>query len=776
MNYMLKNYVFLFLTLMLSSVLPANAKNVSIGYLNYSLGENNEAKVTGMNTRNVSSIEIPDIVNDSDTQYTVTSIGYQAFSGYTNLVSVILPNSITSIGGYAFSNCTNLAEINLPESITSIGFNAFADCSSLTAITIPGQVKTIPYSIFCSCKKLSSISLPEGLIAIEAHAFAECPITSINIPQSVTTIGGFVFYGCRKLKSLTIPRSVKSIANYTFLGCNNLNEVVFEDGDEIIELGDNETTGMFDGCRLNSVYIGRNIDYRVPPFHNFKYLKTITIGSPITSLPGSFFYGSAIEKFITYSLNIDGLEYCSLDPSISAVVKTHTNFTGISSSNLTWFKNLTFEVDGENYGLVKGDDCLKFDNSIFSEADIDILPLQNCRAHMSDENSNKKVFFRGRDISVQLLSPQGFEFMPDSVHAKNVFTVYSDENPSTSRRVDLSEPGTLFDEIGLQNIEKIEMLTLSGNINGTDILTINRMTALKYLDMYDANIVEGGMTYRDNYMTKKDVIGSYFFNDVNLEVLRLPNTVNEINEYALSNEAYLKSLTIGSATTKIGKNAFEDCKSLTTITIPSSVKRIENNVFKNCTGLTELIMPYGPDALYLGDRIFSSTSWKEQFYDCPLETVYLGRDLSTSNTFANKKTLAKVTIADGVTSIVDGCFSDCTGLAEISLPNSIKKIGRSAFSKCSGLSIMDIPDSLETLGSRAFLGCTGIEKIVIPNSVTSIGEYCFSLCENLSDIEIASSVTEINDGAFNSCTGLKHIVFSDGPTPLRLGKTVNGKD
>lgn len=175
MNYMLKNYVFLFLTLMLSSVLPANAKNVSIGYLNYSLGENNEAKVTGMNTRNVSSIEIPDIVNDSDTQYTVTSIGYQAFSGYTNLVSVILPNSITSIGGYAFSNCTNLAEINLPESITSIGFNAFADCSSLTAITIPGQVKTIPYSIFCSCKKLSSISLPEGLIAIEAHAFADAP-------------------------------------------------------------------------------------------------------------------------------------------------------------------------------------------------------------------------------------------------------------------------------------------------------------------------------------------------------------------------------------------------------------------------------------------------------------------------------------------------------------------------------------------------------------------------------------------------------------------------
>ena len=56
---------------------------------------------------------------------TVTSIGKGAFSGCTNLESIIIPKSLTSIGEDAFYNCRNLKSITIPDNVTNIGEDAF---------------------------------------------------------------------------------------------------------------------------------------------------------------------------------------------------------------------------------------------------------------------------------------------------------------------------------------------------------------------------------------------------------------------------------------------------------------------------------------------------------------------------------------------------------------------------------------------------------------------------------------------------------------------------
>jgi len=50
----------------------------------------------------------------------VTSIGEYAFSRYTSLTSVIIPDSVTSIGSRAFYYCTNLTSTAIPDSVTSV--------------------------------------------------------------------------------------------------------------------------------------------------------------------------------------------------------------------------------------------------------------------------------------------------------------------------------------------------------------------------------------------------------------------------------------------------------------------------------------------------------------------------------------------------------------------------------------------------------------------------------------------------------------------------------
>ena len=81
-------------------------------------------------------------ITDSVRTYSVTSIGYAAFTYCISLTSVTIPNSVTSIGDMAFKDCNSLTSVTIPNSVTYIGFNVFGgcdyvfdNCSNLTSVT-----------------------------------------------------------------------------------------------------------------------------------------------------------------------------------------------------------------------------------------------------------------------------------------------------------------------------------------------------------------------------------------------------------------------------------------------------------------------------------------------------------------------------------------------------------------------------------------------------------------------------------------------------------------
>ena len=160
----------------------------------------------------------------------VTSIGNEAFYGYSRLTSITIPNSVTSIGNEAFMYCRSLTKIMIPNSVTSIGEAAFWGCSSLTSITIPDSVTDIGYQVFTCCRSLTSVTIPNSVTSIGEDAFYECSsLTSITIPNSVTSIGEDAFYECSSLTSITIPNSVTSIGHGAFKKCSSLTSVTIQD-------------------------------------------------------------------------------------------------------------------------------------------------------------------------------------------------------------------------------------------------------------------------------------------------------------------------------------------------------------------------------------------------------------------------------------------------------------------------------------------------------------------------------------------------------------------
>ena len=244
---MKKLFVFLF-SLILSVVFStsASAYDVKIDGIYYNLNsEGKTAEVTvNWNDRYSGEVVIPSSITVEGKEYTVKSIGNEAFYKCSGLTSVDIPNSVTSIGDYAFGGYTGLTSINIPNSVTSIGDCALFGCSGLKDViivnnmfvhlpetysghySIPENISQIIGGAFYNCKGLTSVTIPNSVTSIGDYTFYNCSgLTSVTIPNSVTSIGDYTFYNCSGLTSVTIPNSVKSIEYGAFKSCSNLENV-----------------------------------------------------------------------------------------------------------------------------------------------------------------------------------------------------------------------------------------------------------------------------------------------------------------------------------------------------------------------------------------------------------------------------------------------------------------------------------------------------------------------------------------------------------------------
>ena len=90
------------------------------------------------------------------------------------------------------------------------------------------------------------------------------------------------------------------------------------------------------------------------------------------------------------------------------------------------------------------------------------------------------------------------------------------------------------------------------------------------------------------------------------------------------------------------------------------VTRIGSYAFNGCTSLKDLKIEDGTEILELGyNYYYSSGTGEGLFYDCPLETVYLGRNLSYNisckygySPFYNQKALKTITIGKNTFNIL----------------------------------------------------------------------------------------------------------------------------
>ena len=329
-------------------------------------------------------------------------------------------------------------------------------------------------------------------------------------------------------------------------------------------------------------------------------------------------------------------------------------------------------------------------------------------------------------------------------------------------------------------------LTLTGNLNGTDIRFIREMAGrnnlgdvtngrLSTLDIAETNIIDGGDSYYSSYLdygTSNNDIGLYMFKDCfRLSKITLPNSIVTVRADAFFGCIGLIDVIFGENVVHIEHNAFWGCSRLTSVNIPNSVVSIQTSAFTGCDGITSVFI--GDKAVNLSGLNFSYyqnltkiiVSEKNSNYSSK-DGVLFNKDKTTLLHFPIAKNNTSYVIPECVVSIEDNAFYDCIKLKNITIPNSVISVKSGAFFGCTELEFITIGENVTSIGSSAFFDCIELTNIEIPNSVILVEAYAFYNCKKLAHVTIGENVLSIGNSAFWGCDEITTINSKNTVPPI----------
>lgn len=169
-----------------------------------------------------------------------------------------------------------------------------------------------------------------------------------------------------------------------------------------------------------------------------------------------------------------------------------------------------------------------------------------------------------------------------------------------------------------------------------------------------------------------EVIANETFARMDIETVKVPNTVTHVGAYT-----------------------FQDCPNLRSVTLSNSIVHLGEGAFFGCENLRKL-------------------------------------DSNGTHNYLEADSFA---LPSGIKQISDYTFYNCNSLDNPFLPNKLLRIGNAAF-KFSRIVKLTVPSSVIEIGNESFCGCNWLTELSIPVSILSMGSNVLKDCPNLERIII----------------------------------------
>ncbi|MDE5994262.1 MAG: leucine-rich repeat domain-containing protein [Oscillospiraceae bacterium] len=295
-------------------------------------------------------------VNELVLPNTLRIIEKNAFYACSNLINIVLSNTLEEIGYEAFSG-TEIQQITIPASVMTLDNYALEGMQYLKEIivdsdnenyaSVDGVLFNKDLTVlmqYPSNKDDTEYTIPEGTLSVSLTAFWHNTASAkfgknlkvLNVPNSVTTIPLFsgnsnygymkfycleainisegsskyssidgvlfdkektkmIYYPCgKKETTYTIPETVNTVGKYAFMYNYTLTEVIISNN--VTALGE---TSFYECSSLTNVIIGDGItSIGEWTFYDCDNLTSVTIPSSVTSIDENAFWGCLSLKTI----------------------------------------------------------------------------------------------------------------------------------------------------------------------------------------------------------------------------------------------------------------------------------------------------------------------------------------------------------------------------------------------------------------------------------------------------------------------------------------------
>lgn len=768
------------------------------------------ANVIGWENLNSDSLTIRSIVEINGENYSVKSVGPNAFSNCGSIRSLTIENGVETIGDYAFRWCWQLESVVLPEGVLQIGRYSFSDCNRLKRVSLPSTTKSIGDGAFRGLGALYAVtSYIQEPFDISKNVFAAEEKWNEQEQK---------YYYTPSSATLYVPTDTKT--SYEALeGWNMFAGIVegdlheetidgviysYNKADQTATVVGGDLSDSRKVTILGSIIID-GVDYVVKTISAGAFRNNYYVDSLIVS--------SGIETIENFAFNeCYNIKYVELPSTLTTIGEYAFSYCG-SIQNLILPSSLTtigdFAFCGNNLKTVTSriQSPLEINQSVF------------CSRYESywDETEQKRV--------ETYTNPQATLYVP--IGTKSAYEAI--------------EGWSVFPEIVEGEIKQ----TTYGGLNYTYIEGKGTATVTGRADseLFDI-VIPGTLPVGDvNYSVK--TIGARAFYDISLKSVKIEDGVETIEENAFwdsdgINElvlpstlktigqgaftwAYISTLVLPEGLIRIDQNAFSSCPNLKQLELPSTLDSIGDGAFRNCSNLSRVVsriktpfkiskrvfcteeywendvqvfrnspatlfVPTGTKSayeayegwnmfdggIYEGDpkegksgiytylymtdsktaTIVGVESISQNTLELPATAVIEGDSynvIGIGNEVFYRKSLISVTIPDGYTTIGKRAFYECYSLRSVKLPNSITSIGDDAFQNCNVLDTISIPSNIKSIGYNAFWA-TKITEVKIPATTTYIGRNAFAYCEQLRSISVDSKNSAYDSR--NNCNAL----------------------
>ena len=680
----------------------------------------------------------------------VTTIPASAFKNQTNLIKVVVPDTIDDWGYGIFEGCNSIEEMilpfasrritddynlsvrtfdslfmtssystwtntHVPSSIrkvtitkqTSFSEATFRSCKYIEEITIPATTTDIGPGAFYECSALVRLNsntdgvfnVPDGVKVIKSSLFYNCLLAeTINISDSATTIEGHAFKGCSMLSAFTIPETVKTLGESVFEGCISIVSINSSVEGELNVPSSVETIGAsaFKGLAgITKVYIPNSVtDCGYGVFEGCNSIEELTI--PFAS-----------RRFTDdYELSYRTFDSLFMTSSYSTWTNTHvpSSIRKVTITKQTSFSEATFRS------------CKYIEEITIPATTTDIGPgaFYECSA-LVRLNSNTDGVFN----------------VPDGVKVIKSSLFY---NCLLAETINISDSATTIEGHAFKGCSMLSAFTIPETVK-----TLGESVFEGCISIVSINSsVEGE--------------------------LNVPSSVETIGASAFKGLAGITKVYIPNSVTDCGYGVFEGCNSIEEMTIPFASRRFTEDYELSYRTFDSLFMTS------------SYSTWTNTHVPSSIRKVTITKQTIISEaTFRNCQYIEEIVIPTTTTSIGPSAFYGCSALVRLNsnadgvfnIPNFITEIKSSTFYNCLLAEKIILGENITTIGDNAFYGCSSISQfntsnsneLVIPESVRVIGSYAFNGLISVSKVIIPDSVSTINANAFKDCSSIEDITL-----------------